>query len=575
MSFHFSLQNKILAIFTFSTLLLFALMSLARQRDVAVLEKRADRALRATNTIALDGVLLKQKTALEKVLTGLLNTDEVNQFVQDPKNAYAEKVVRGQMASLAATGITLMTVYDKDYNVLLRENAGGRVDGSPPLPANLHPVFAESADSFGNVFYFRTPAAGSGPAQFCAATVLADANDNVAGFIEVALAVEIWTGELKGLTGAAVALYDEATGQFTYATDSELYNDIGKRKKAGIVDGTEVTRSGDVYYLSDRLPLAAPDGSVAGWLWLTADHTETASAQRRNFLFSILGLAGALVLIMATTLIFLRRQVISPVNGIAADLYSGGERIDTLASQVADAGQAIAEGASKQAAAVEEISASLEEMSSMAKQNADNAKTGQSLIDESRQTIGKGNDSMHELAAAMGDISRSSENILKIVKAIDEIAFQTNLLALNAAVEAARAGEAGAGFAVVAGEVRALAQRAAAAAGETNQLIEDAAGKIRRGGGLAEETVAVFASIVASSGKISALIDEIVTASAEQATGIEQLTRAVTDIDTVTQQNAANAEESAAVGEDLTASAGLIREKIETLKKLVSGRAAA
>ena len=213
--------------------------------------------------------------------------------------------------------------------------------------------------------------------------------------------------------------------------------------------------------------------------------------------------------------------------------------------QVSVASMALAEGSAEQAASIEETGASLEEMSSMTNRNADNAAQAERQMQQSARVTGESKDSVVALTASMKEISVASEDTQKIVKTIDEIAFQTNLLALNAAVEAARAGEVGAGFAVVAEEVRNLALRSADAAKNTAVLIEDTVAKVKQGSALVEKTSEGFEEVVAISGKTGALINEIAAASGEQAQGIEEINKAVAEVDKVIQQNAANAEELA------------------------------
>ena len=208
--------------------------------------------------------------------------------------------------------------------------------------------------------------------------------------------------------------------------------------------------------------------------------------------------------------------------------------------------QVLSDAASQQAAAIEETSASLDEMASMTKRNASNTSEANGLLSVAKQAIEKANTSMLDLTASMRQIASASEQTQRIVKSIDEIAFQTNLLALNAAVEAARAGEAGAGFAVVADEVRNLAMRATEAARNTSNLIEDIASKVKGGDVLVTTTNGVFQQVTTSSSKVVELMAEIAAASQEQAQGIEQVNRAVGEMNHVTQQNAASAEELAA-----------------------------
>src|SRR5512140_2025943 len=181
----------------------------------------------------------------------------------------------------------------------------------------------------------------------------------------------------------------------------------------------------------------------------------------------------------------------------------------------------------------------------MTKQNADNAGEANNLMIDAKDVVATANQSMGRLTESMGEITKASEETSKIIKTIDEIAFQTNLLALNAAVEAARAGEAGAGFAVVADEVRNLAMRAADAAKNTANLIEGTVKKVKDGSEVVERTNAEFSQVETSAGKMGELIGEITAASGEQAQGIEQISKAVSEMDKVVQVNAANAEESA------------------------------
>ena len=233
----------------------------------------------------------------------------------------------------------------------------------------------------------------------------------------------------------------------------------------------------------------------------------------------------------------------------------------------------MAEGASEQASSLEETSSSLEEMSSMTKQNAEHANQAKEMMTEASQIVDKVDHHMKEMAGAVAEITKSSEETSKIVKTIDEIAFQTNLLALNAAVEAARAGEAGAGFAVVADEVRNLTMRASEAAKNTSNLIENTIKAVRKGNELTNATQAAFLENAEISGKIGQLVDEIATASEEQSHGINQLNLAVAEMDKVTQSTAANAEDSAAAAEELNSQADQMKGYVQELLKAVGGSA--
>jgi methyl-accepting chemotaxis protein len=282
------------------------------------------------------------------------------------------------------------------------------------------------------------------------------------------------------------------------------------------------------------------------------------------------GCGTALALLLG---IYLAVSITRSVSRVVEGLGEASDLVSTASSQVSAASQQLAEGTSEQAASIEETSSSLEEMSSMTKQNADHAGEANSLMAETTAVVSKANDSMSELAASMVEISKASEETSKIIKTIDEIAFQTNLLALNAAVEAARAGEAGAGFAVVAEEVRNLAMRAADAAKTTTNLIEGALKQIKHGSEVAERTRVEFHQVSANSTKMSELVGEIAAASNEQAQGIEQVNKAVSEMDKVVQQNAANAEETASASEEMNAQARQMREFVENLVSIVGGAA--
>jgi len=264
-------------------------------------------------------------------------------------------------------------------------------------------------------------------------------------------------------------------------------------------------------------------------------------------------------------------QLTRPLKRVADELNTEAEQVNRAAMQLSSQSQVLADGASEQAASLEETSASLEQMSSTTKNNADHARQAKNIASETRAAAENGVANMRQMDAAMTAIRAAGDDISKIVKTINEIAFQTNILALNAAVEAARAGEAGAGFSVVADEVRALAQRSATAAGETAARIATSIAKTSQGVELNGKIASALADIASRARNLDELAASVATASNEQGCGITQLTGAVSQMDKVTQSNAANAEESAAAAEELNAQATTMKESVTELLQLVGG----
>ncbi len=241
-------------------------------------------------------------------------------------------------------------------------------------------------------------------------------------------------------------------------------------------------------------------------------------------------------------------------------------QVDSGSNEVSSASQSLSQGATEQAASLEEITSTMTEIGSQTKVNAENATQANQLATTARDSADKGNTHMGQMVEAMKEIEVSSQEIAKIIKAIDDIAFQTNLLALNAAVEAARAGRHGKGFAVVAEEVRNLAARSAKAARETADLIEGSNAKVRNGTTIAAETQEALQEIVDSITKATDLVGEIAAASNEQAQGIAQVGQGLQQLDSVTQQNTASAEETASAAEELSSQAQTLRQAVSRFR---------
>jgi methyl-accepting chemotaxis protein len=266
-------------------------------------------------------------------------------------------------------------------------------------------------------------------------------------------------------------------------------------------------------------------------------------------------------------------QALRDMNGnllrIVNEVRNGTEAISSASMQIATGNQDLSSRTEQQASSLEETASSMEELTSTVKQNADNAMQANQLAVSASEVAVKGGEVVSQVVDTMGSINASSKKIVDIISVIDGIAFQTNILALNAAVEAARAGEQGRGFAVVATEVRSLAQRSAAAAKEIKELINDSVGKVDVGSKLVTEAGSTMDEIVASIRRVNDIMGEITSASQEQSGGIEQINQAITQMDQVTQQNAALVEEAAAAAQSMQDQAGALARVVGAFK--VSG----
>lgn len=297
------------------------------------------------------------------------------------------------------------------------------------------------------------------------------------------------------------------------------------------------------------------------------------NSENRASLYTTTSLVVAVVgFVIALVLgVFLGISIARPLLVAADSMRESAQQVASASEQLSASSQQLAESNSEQAAAIEQTSSTLEESASMIQQSSENTRLALQLSGQAKAAADKGNIEMQEMISSMDEIKNSSDKIAKIIKVIDEIAFQTNILALNAAVEAARAGDAGMGFAVVAEEVRNLAQRSAQAAKDTEAIIDSNIVLSAKGVDVSRKVAEALAEITLQSQRVNELMDEISAASQEQTQGISQISSAMSQMDKSTQQNAATAEESAAASEQLSAQAQTVNEVVQDIIELIHG----
>ena len=310
--------------------------------------------------------------------------------------------------------------------------------------------------------------------------------------------------------------------------------------------------------------LGADEGRRHG---VDAEHRMVAKGENHEFLF--LGLVTVSAFLLA---VFISRGINASLKEISDTMDETATRIDASSYEVSRAGQSLAAGVSQQAGVLDETASSVEETAELSKANAERAGEADRLIKTSSALIEDAEASMKMLTVSMDEIRKAGEETQKIVRAIDEIAFQTNLLALNAAVEAARAGEAGAGFAVVAEEVRNLAGRAGEAARRTAELIENTVKSVHHGSDLLDRTSGAFSQVGTNIMDARELMSEIVQASKEQTAGVTRVNQAIAELNQVIRQNSTDAERTAQVSDELGTQGEQMREVIGRLISLVTGK---
>lgn len=348
-----------------------------------------------------------------------------------------------------------------------------------------------------------------------------------------------------------------------------VVEEIGKLCLEGKLVEADEVRTTKQRPIADRLAAAAQDIIEINKAILakTASDGEETAFRSRWIAFLMIGISLATGFVV----LLLVRRINRDLRQAITELSQGAEQTANAAGEVSSSSQALAQGSSEQAASLEETSASTEQISSMAQRNTENSRSAADLVMSSGKKFEQANQSLEDSVAAMDEINSQSGKISKIIKVIDEISFQTNILALNAAVEAARAGESGLGFAVVADEVRNLAQRCAQAAKDTTALIEDSNVKSRDGKIKVDQVAAAIHAITAEAMQVKTLVDDVNQGSQEQARGIEQIGRAITQMEQVTQTTAASAEEGAAAAEELNAQSETLKDIVGRLNEMVGG----
>ncbi|MDR1535383.1 MAG: methyl-accepting chemotaxis protein [Planctomycetota bacterium] len=331
-----------------------------------------------------------------------------------------------------------------------------------------------------------------------------------------------------------------------------------------------VSKVNDAEYLCAVAPFSVA-GTGKNWAVILAAPLGEALAPVTSGVAIIVTVGAALLAAALLALYLMSAGIARALDAIIGGLGEASRRVNAAGGEISASSQTLAEGATEQAASLEETSAALEQTASMTRRNADNAAKANDTMRHTGALVAEGAGYMTEMTEAMTGISGSADQISRIIKTIEGIAFQTNLLALNAAVEAARAGEVGKGFAVVADEVRSLAQRSAQAARDTTALIQGAVERIHQGSDIAGRLGKSFSDIKESAGTITQAMKDIAAATNEQAQDIDQVNTAVAQMDKTTQQNAAGAEESAAAAEKLSDQAARLDEMVNDLARLARG----